>query len=355
MKPLPEPTLPALSFRMYDPEQVYAERIAQRQLAYLDNNVWIELRDARTAAATACRDACFAAVAAGKALFPLAFPSITEAIEIEEVTTKLRHCTLLDELSSGVTFRSPAILLKLEAWRASEWFFLGDERPLERTQVFTSVPDHLGEGTLSFPAGWTLSMLRKLADDMASDARMRSVRFIAEQGDWKQRHAAFRASYVDKMEALRARQRTRPKLPKQQAFARALLDERVALIKSYLLEGGAEHLFSILGPEKAASRISEVLAAKGTGGPERIHEICKRMPILDQHARLMAHDTLESNRKPQPQDFFDIDHATAPPVYADAFVTFDRRLARLVRSANRGGAKLLTSFNELIGWLEALR
>lgn len=349
-----EPTLPEMIVRAYDPKQIYGERIGARRLVYLDNNVWIELRDVASQEAKLCRELCERLVHSNKVLFPLAFPSITEAIDIPDASTRATHCSLLDDLSNGVTFRTPNVLLGLEAQKAAEWFFLGRDSALDRTEVFTSVPDHLGEFSFRIPAGWPASMVRKFQEDMANEPRLRSVRFIAEQGGWKERHASNLERYVRLMQEVRERQNTRPKLPKKQEFARALQEERVELLRIYVLSGGVAHLERLLGAEEARVRIHEVGRSQGDGGPERIRALFARMPMMDQSAHMHAHDTMESSRKPQRQDFFDMDHATAPPVYADAFVTMDRRLATFVRNAKRGRATLISSLAELHRWLEAL-
>ena len=74
--------------------------------------------------------------------------------------------------------------------------------------------------------------------------------------------------------------------------------------------------------------------------------------MMDQYARLLALDAMEVARRPRPQDFYDLDHGTVPPIYADAFVTLDNRLARLVRDAGRGSADLVTSLADLECWLK---
>lgn len=347
-----ESILSATSVSIFDPRTIYSQRIADQRLAYLDNNVWIELRDTQSQEALACREACYESRRNGRVLFPLSFATITEAIEIPDPETRARHATLLDDLSDGVTFRTPEILFRVEGRKAAEWYFLDKNSWLERQDVFTSVPGHLGDISYDVPAAWSTEMLKDFLAHAAADPRMRSVRFIAELFDWRTRHAKFSSMFVREMHALRTRQAAQPRLPKQQEFEKALQEERIVLLRRYFIHGVSKHIFNLLGPEKAAIKIDQFLQ-KNDGGPQALKKIFKRMPMLDQYARMLAQDSIERNRKPQAQDFFDFDHATAPTVHSDAFVTLDRRLARLAKDGKRCSAAPMTSLNELRGWLEA--
>lgn len=285
-------------------------------------------------------------------LFPLSFASITEAIEIPDPETRARHATLLDDLSDGVTFRTPEILFQLEGRKAAEWYFLGNNSWLERQDVFTSVPGHLGDISCDFPTAWNAEMRQDFISFIYAEPRMRSVRFIAELFDWRARHAKFSSAFVREMHALRTRQAAQPRLPKQHEFEKALQEERIALLQRYFIRGVSKHIFNLLGPEKATIKIDQFLQSNHERS-QTLKNAFRRMPMLDQYARMLALDSVERNRKPQAQDFFDFDHATAPTVHSDVFVTLDRRLARLAKDGKRCSAALMTSLNELRVWLEA--
>ena len=77
-----------------DPREVHAERVAGRSTVYLDNNIWIDLRDAETPEAAGCRDACVIAVELGQALFPVSWASVGELFEIPHPEKELPESAL---------------------------------------------------------------------------------------------------------------------------------------------------------------------------------------------------------------------------------------------------------------------
>lgn len=344
--------LPAVAVPFYDPQQVYAEKIGTRKIVYLDHNVWIDLRDAKVPETKECVALCRTAVSRGAVIFPLAFPAITEAIEISDRGLRLAHADLLDELSSGVTFRSLPVLFGLESRIAYRWLYKSDSTCAARRQeVFTCIPDHLGNGQLDFPAGWPARKVQEFMDYFASNPATRSVRFIAEQRDWADDHVAMRERYVREMEQVRTNRAAEPKLQKQAAFERALFRERFSLMQSFIIPECTSALLAEVGPAGLRTAFDKIKAEKGDGSKRRVKELFRMLPILDQHARIHALGAVDAGRKPTPQDFYDIEHGTAPPVHADIFVTMDRRLGRLVVEAGRGTATVLSSIGELTSWL----
>ena len=349
------PLLPEFSLPLYDHRTIFARRVGARKLVYLDHNAWIELRDLRTPRSAACLAVCHAAVERQKAIFPLAFPAVTEAIEIPDRATRLRHADLLDALSNGVTFRAPPILFNIEAEQACRWLINDEEVRVSREDIFTSLPYVASEGAITFPAGWTVEQVAQFIAALTDEPvmrRCRTLRYMAEQRDWGLEHAPMRKRYVHEMEQTRQRRLAAEAQPKQAAFAQALLDEREALVKHYLIPALTSVLLAEVGPRHAIKSLVELIARKGEGGKRRVGDLFAKMPIMDQHARLFALDAMEKARRPQPQDFYDVEHGTAAPIYADAFVTFDKRLARLVTNAGRGAAELVTSLVDLECWIE---
>ena len=346
-------SFPGISVNVFEPRQVYATRVGDRKLVYLDHNAWIELRDATTPSARSCLEVCRKSVTEGRAVFPLALPAISEATEIADKETRLRHADLLDSLSNGVTFRSPEVLFRLDAEAAYCWLFRDKEVVLTRQDVLTSVPDHVGEGQVTFPAGCRPEQIAKVVGEMAVDSRIRTVRFIAEQDHAGKKHPSVTGKFVQGMEDNRQKRLEADKLPKQATFARSLLGERVLLIKQYVISVGRDLLIREVGVNGLLAAIHDFRSRKGEGGRQRIKELFRRMPLLDQHARLLALDAMELGRYARSQDFYDVEHGTVAPVFADAFVTLDNRLARLVRDAGRGNATLITSLSELEVWLRS--
>ena len=345
--------LPAVAVPFYDPQQVYAEKIGTRKIVYLDHNVWIDLRDAKTPETKECVALCRTVVSRGAVIFPLAFTAITEAIEISDRCLRLAHADLLDELSSGVTFRSLPILFGLESRIAYRWLYKSDSTcAVRRAEVFTCIPDHLGNGRLDFPVGWSARKVQEFTDYFASNPTTRSVRFIAEQRDWANDHVAMREKYVREMEQVRTNRAAEPKLQKQATFERALFRERSSLMQSYIIPECTNALLAEVGPAGLQDALAKLRAEKGDGSKRRVKELFRMLPMLDQHARIHALGAVDAGRKPTPQDFDDIEHGTAPPVHADVFVTMDRRLGRLVAEAGRGTSTVLSNIGELTRWLQ---
>lgn len=345
----------AFSLPLHDPKAVHAERVSGRKIVYFDHNVWIELRDARNGNAIACLDFCRAAVERAKVVLPLAFPAVTEAIEIPDLSTRLAHADLLDSLSSGVTFRSSQVLMGLEARLAYQWLFKDQQESMvPEDEVFTSLPNYLGDASMDFPSGWSREDATRMVRDVAADSKVRSVRFVAEQRDWRKDHEDLRERYVREMERVRAELARAPRQQKQAVLARLLEDERVSLMKLHVIPECSKQLISEVGLQGAGAAFKQIAARKGLGGSKRVKEIFKRMPMMDQHARIFAHNAKETGRRPREQDFFDFDHGTAPPIYSDAFATLDGRLATLVREAGRGRAQVLCSLAEITEWLRRI-
>jgi hypothetical protein len=96
-------------------------------------------------------------------------------------------------------------------------------------------------------------------------------------------------------------------------------------------------------------------ATHGDGDRRRLADVFRAAaPSLELAAQLFAQRSLDTKRKPQRQDFWDFEHASLAPVYADAFVTRDRGLAALLKSARKppaARAALLTSLSGLTQWL----
>jgi hypothetical protein len=303
------PTLPAFSLPVYESRRIFAERVGQRKLVYLDQNVWIDLRESKTPEAAACLEACRSGVEGGKVLFPLAYPAIAEAVEISDVSTRLRHADLLDALSSSVTFRSSAVLLRLEAEHAWRWLFADEEALVGKEDVFSGFLDHLAEpAVMRFPAGWIREDIAKFMRDVVNKPGVCNVRFMAEQQDWRNDHAQILERYAREMEENRQKRLAEPQPPKPQAFVIALRAERQELISRFVVPAALGSVIAESGLARAPDLLRQFRATKGDGNERRVQQLFARMPIMDQHARLMALNVVETQRRPQPQDFYDVEH-----------------------------------------------
>jgi hypothetical protein len=221
---------------------------------------------------------------------------------------------------------------------------------LNQMEVFSVVPDHIGDEHLNFPAGWTIEKVKNLARFLDEDRRATGVRALAETDAWAIKHATSNAQYVQAMRSRRVQRRDqRGMCSKQARKQRALLDERLALVSSYLVPARRRVLERL---SRDSARDSwDVLATKSECGLNGLADLFPKMPLLDQHARLYAQDAMEVERVPEHQDFFDVDHGSIPPIFSDAFVTLDHRLANFVQHAGRGRATILRSLEDLARWI----
>ena len=132
---------------------VHDDLVRGRRLAYLDNNVWIDLVEARSVEARVCREACEAAVAEGVALFPLTTASIEELLDQPREASPQRQADLMDRLSMRVCFRASRHVWEHEARGTIDMYPARGVVVPDRRQLFTLVLEYLADGTLSSTFG----------------------------------------------------------------------------------------------------------------------------------------------------------------------------------------------------------
>lgn len=357
---LSDERLPAFSFRPFDPQRIYAERIGDRKIAYLDNNIWISLRDAGSA--RTCRDACLAAVRDGLAIFPLSYAAVSELMAIPSVELRRAQADLMDSLSCGVTLRNPVVVFGLEAAALHRHLFHGAPPTLRRSEAFTSLPDYVGDGTLTIPAGTLRSEVERLVRYWNEENPARSLRWLvdnASDAELSAKHTASMAEYRSRMDAL---QEARRRDPRERKIDRntATLRERVALFGAHVLPTLRNELLRDAQGDlqEFQRRLAAFTAEQGEGSAKRISRYFRSLlPSLEVSAQLHGARAVDLQRRTQHQDFWDIEHASLAVVYTDAFVSADGGLMSLLRLRSQPAAAkavLLTSVDELGAWLDGL-
>jgi hypothetical protein len=145
--------LPAHTVTVFEPAQVFADDIGERKIVYLDNNVWIDLRDGQSEAARRCYDACLRVVTEGRAVFPVSWAAVSELLELPSADLRCKQADIMDSLCGSLTFRAPALIQGLEAEDVFAQLF-SDGAPRDRRhEVFTMLVDYTGDGRLKFPEG----------------------------------------------------------------------------------------------------------------------------------------------------------------------------------------------------------
>lgn len=348
--------LPAHRVRVFDPMEVYRTRIGERAIVYLDTNIWIELRDANTAEAERCRDACFRAVTDGRAIFPVSYASVSEVLENPVAELRTRQADLMDALSRKVTFRNSSLVYAIEGEAAYRFLFHGESVPLRRHEAFTSLPDHIGDGQMNFPAGWKPADIERFLSFYRTGDHC-SVRWLVDHdksAETRGRHASIE-TYAEQMDAQREAQRGQLFQGGKVERDTVAHDERIALFKSHVLPAMRRAGFA----EKGLDSIEFVRAFRekhGDGNRRRLRDVFRAAaPALEMLAQIYTRRALDVRRKTKKQDFWDNEHAGLAPVYADAFVTADGNLNEVLRLGDRRppGAKatLLSSLSELEAWL----
>lgn len=352
-------TLPAFSVRQFEPEKIYAEHVDGRRVIYLDNNIWIDLRDAKTDEAYVCRGACLRAVDEGRAIFPLSYGAVSEVLHNPSKEARERQADVMDALSLGVTFRAPHVVYALEGEAAYGYFYRNDTTAaVSRSQVFTLIPDHIGDGRLEFPAGWRPDDVAKFLGFMQREASWRTLRWHVDHLDHEEiaKHHQL-GRYESAMAEVVAKQRELARgESKTKVRARLLTQERVALFNQHVLPALRRALIRDVGIERIAEESDRVLREHGDGGPERLAQVFRAAtPSLELLAQLFAARALDTNGKPKATDFWDTEHASVSPVYSDAFVTADGGLRTLLRTQRERSvdmrAEILGSVHDLARWL----
>ena len=93
---------------------MFQAHIAGRRVIYLDNNIWIDFVEGKSAVARETLELARIAQRSPVAIFPLAFASITELLTQALGDNSRRQGHLMEELSDGVSLRGPGQIRTLE-------------------------------------------------------------------------------------------------------------------------------------------------------------------------------------------------------------------------------------------------
>lgn len=342
-----------------DHRRVFSERVQNRKVVYLDNNMWILLRDG--GAADACREKCQEEVTAGRAVFPVSYAAVSELFGISSSALRTQQAVLMDALSLGVTLRSPEIVCRVEARNLYEYLFEGATPRVLRDESFTSLPDYAGTGELNFPAETPANVVEQVVRGWnGDDLPGRSLRWLSEfipTEAHTQRHAEASAKYVSLMEDMRARRLADP-VEREMKRDPAIMRERKALFVSQVVPTVRALLLRDCdnNPKELHRRIS-VFEAASTSERELTKLFRSTLPSLEVSAQLHGMRAVDRQRRTRPQDFWDVDHASFAMVYADAFVSADGGLTSLLEAKSHppcAAATVLKTIDALERWLADL-
>jgi hypothetical protein len=377
--------LPAHRVRVFDPRRVFEERIGNRKIVYLDTNVWIDLREAKNADALQCLESCLRSVEEGRAIFPVSFASISELHDNPSADARTKQADLMDSLCLGVALRNSSLVYAMEGEAVYRHIFSMEERSSIRHEAFTGVLDYLAggsdkvggypntpaetkplaldseinshqhaslpepsyhpDGYLSIPDGWRPADVEGLLVYLRNEKTV-TIRWMVDHlnlDEIRDGHAAGVASYAE---------RGSRKINHEENIQA----ERVSLYWEHVAPS-IKKVISEMTPEQAASAAGVIHEAQGNRSPRQLRELFQiAAPSLETFACALAGQSVHPDRKSQRQDFWDIEHAGVASVYADAFVTADRKLiSRLPVGDQRpplARSIILGSVRELADWLD---
>jgi hypothetical protein len=355
----PRIVLPAHRVTPLDPRQVYAERIGDRQVVYLDNNAWIDLRDEKTAEARKCRRLCHQAVNGGRAIFPVSYASVSELLEMTDQGSRTAQADLMDALCLGVTFRASEIVHNLEGEDVYRFLLDGSLPPGRRQQAFTGLPDYFGDGHVSIPEGWHADAVAEYLAHYLKTAG--SLRWMVEHFDHGQvaKNHARANDYGALLDERRAAHRVHLGVSVVDRDVVAH-EERVSMVNSFVLPA----IRRIGPPDGDPMKVAlELIELQGKLHGEDNRRTFRRAfraaaPGLEILAQIFARQSREVNRETTRQDFWDVEHASLATVYGDVFVSADGYLNEVLRLGDRrppsARAQMLSSIDELATWLAGL-
>lgn len=347
----------------FDPRNIYAEHLANRKVVYLDNNFWIKLTDGKTPAARSCRQLCIEAVARSVAVFPISYASISELLEQPPQAPRDAQAALMDELSTGITFRSEQAIHEYEIRSGLEFLLHGSAVPHDRSELFTFVIEYMSGVVVDVPAGFTVDEALDLADHYRMHPDLRSVSWLLAHMDLcnlQSVHAASASTYVEKMGEHIKRVETHFRDQGKFNKHTLLLEERAGLLHATVFPAIARLVLKQYPLNRALSitpQLAQGLKGKdGNLDANTLEALFSTMPSLEMFAELMAARMLNPGRKVKRQDFWDIEHGRVAAPYSDVFATYDGELLDLLGSRcqlPRGrGCHFIRRLEDLETWLQ---
>lgn len=344
--------MPKRGIRIYDPEKIYAECIANRKICYLDHNIWIDLCDKKTSEANSALDILLELRKQDKIIIPLSYSLVSELYAQPDDMYRKRRVELADNLSDGVVLRADRSITKLELINA-----FADKPDLPhvacRSQAFSYLGDQLGDGYL-MPANDTdlaMQVAEFCATELRTNRQMRSLAFFLHEGTAdkiRANHENHKQDYLDRIgkESALSVQRT---ISENRNYEYILAQERKNLFGTLAI------IIQELIQAKKIASTREVLS-KLIDYKKRLAKLFELVPTADTGCQIYAAHATNVNRRPKSQDFYDIEHARAVP-YSDIFATNDGNLCLLVKTrikaTQRFGCKVARGIAELIQVLES--
>lgn len=341
-----------IKFQITDTELL--QEIENRISIALDTSVWFNLTEEVNDQVKRVKLLLIDLVKRGKIFCPLTYPGIVELLK-RTYTNALEVAALMDDLSLGVSLASDETIYRKEIERVLLNAIYGEERFLEKRQIYVPVMGWLGAGgSLDFPQGFPGSsedrqkIIGSFAETLKSMKISDFVRMLngllplpdvvsQPNYDWKKR-----------WEENRGDKKKLREIEKQAVLRRVIerIDEETTLEspeQTLVFKLRAGEYINSLPKDKDGTSASAVL---------------ERMPAHKNMVEVMTFTGFDPNRTDKMNDFYDIQLMLIPMAYADVVVATDKWIRELMKShgktLHRRSAKYIGDWSEFESYLSAL-
>jgi hypothetical protein len=318
-----------LSLPAVDIAGVY-ERIKGRRLIYFDNNVWIDLAEAKTDDAAESLRLARVAREAGLVVFPVSYPAVIELLRQPVTPTSRLQAELMDELSEGLTIRAERHVVDLEVLRAYEYLIQGEGRD-RHDQMFTTVISYLADGSIEFPDGWSDDDAHEFVELFRQSAP--GVRWMQEHlplEKLRTRYADDDRRYLDKIATQNADLANFQNPDGSLNAAKLRREEHTYVLKTYVIK----RLPRLVGLAAMGLAIRKFEEREKTG-KSTLATVIAMMPSTNLSCELHVQKRMDRDRRVREQDWHDHEHAVLGVPFCDVFITSDGELVDLLRRSRK--------------------
>ncbi len=341
-----------IKFQVMDTELI--REIENRISIALDTSVWFNLVEDVNDQAKRVKQLLIDLVNQGKIFCPLTFSGISEILK-RSYQNALDVAALMDELSLGISFASHETVYRKEIERFLLNAIYGEERFLEKCEIYVPVMGWLGAGgSLDFPQEFPASSedRKNFTDSFAEILKSKKISDIVKlfKGMLPLPNVVSQPNYEWKKrwEENQGNKRKIREIEKQ-----TVLRKVVDRIKEETTLESPEQ--TILFKHKARDYIYSLPKDKdGTYATA----VLERMPAHKNMVEVMTFAGFDPNRTDKMNDFFDIELMIIPMAYASVVVATDKWIRELMKSHGKTlhdrSAKYIGDWSEFENYLSTL-
>ena len=341
-----------IKFQITDTELL--REIENRTSVALDTSVWFNLTEEVNDQVKRVKLLLIDLVKRGKIFCPLTYPGIVELLK-RTYQNALEVAALMDDLSLGVSFASDETIYTREIERFLLNAIYGEERFLEKRQIYAPMMGWLGAGgSLDFPQEFPGSSedRQKIAADFAETVKsMKISDFVKMLNGRLPLPDVVKQPNYDWKKRWEENQGNKKKLREieKQAVLKRILDR---IKEETTLESPEQTLvFKIRAGEYINSLPKDKDGTCATA-------VLERMPAHKNMVEVMTFTGFNPNRADKINDFYDIQLMLIPMAYADVVVATDKWIGELMKSHGKTlhdrSAKYIGDWSDFESYLSAL-